>query len=185
MPTKIASMKKANPSSTNGKPKTSPKRSISPGHRMPISKESRVPDTAPAANSTPIAFAQVWASSVSAALPRLCPLHSANTVSTGKAIPKQEKMMCHPSDSAICMRAGYRFSAASATTSNGSTPTSAPGSMNAGWAVPSADRVQPGQFPHGGNGAATAAWGRWSRFAETGWRRGALPEGAFGDPACS
>src|SRR4051812_44241408 len=94
---------------------------------MPISNESRVPDTAPAANSTPIALAQVWASPVSAGFPRLYPRHSAKTVISGKAIPKQEKMMCQPSDRAICIRAGYRFSAASATNCNGSTPTSAPG----------------------------------------------------------
>jgi hypothetical protein len=106
MPTKIASMKKAYPSSTNGKPKTSPNRPISPGQRMPISKESRVPDTAPAANSTPMALAHVCARSVSAAFPRLCPRHSAKTVNTGKAIPKQEKMMCQPSERAICIRAG-------------------------------------------------------------------------------
>ena len=73
---------------------------------MPISKESRVPDTAPAANSTPMALAHVCASSVRAGLPRLWPRHSAKTVSTGKAIPKQEKMMCQPRDSAICIRAG-------------------------------------------------------------------------------
>ena len=99
-------MKKANPSSTKGKPKTSPKRSISPGQRMPISKDSRVPDTAPAANSTPIALAQVCASSVSAASPRLYPRHSVKTVISGKAMPKQAKTMCQPSDSAICIRAG-------------------------------------------------------------------------------
>src|SRR4051812_34599803 len=93
---------------------------------MPISKESSVPETAPAAKSTPIALAQVRARSVRAWSPRLCPRHSAKTVSTGNAMPKQEKMMCHPSDSAICMRAGYRFCAASATSCNGSTPTSAP-----------------------------------------------------------
>ncbi|SNR69098.1 hypothetical protein SAMN06272737_11956 [Blastococcus mobilis] len=73
---------------------------------MPISNDSNVPDTAPAANSTPIALAHVCARSVRAASPRRCPSHSVNTVISGKAIPKQAKTMCQPSDTAICMRAG-------------------------------------------------------------------------------
>ena len=98
-------MKKAKPSSTNGKPKTSPKRPIRPGHRMPISKDSSVPDTAPAANSTPIALARVRQFG-QVGVARLWPRHSVKTVRSGKAIPKQEKMMCQPRDSAICIRAG-------------------------------------------------------------------------------
>ena len=35
---KIASTKKAMPSSANGRPRTSPKRDIKPGHSRPISK---------------------------------------------------------------------------------------------------------------------------------------------------
>jgi hypothetical protein len=73
---------------------------------MPISNDSSVPDTAPAANRIPMAFDQVCASSVSAASPRRWPRHSVNTVSSGKAIPKQAKTMCQPRDRAICMRAG-------------------------------------------------------------------------------
>ena len=84
---------------------------------MPISNDSSVPDTAPAANSTPIALAQVCARSRSTGLPRVCARHSANTTIAGNAIPKHEKTMCQPSESAICIRAGYRFSAASASTS--------------------------------------------------------------------
>ena len=52
MPKKIASTKKDNPSNANGRPRTSPKRPISPGHNRPISKLSTVPDTAPIANNT-------------------------------------------------------------------------------------------------------------------------------------
>jgi hypothetical protein len=73
---------------------------------MPISNDSSVPDTAPAANSTPIALDHVRARLRRSALPRLCARHSVNTTIAGKATPKHEKMMCQPSDSAICMRAG-------------------------------------------------------------------------------
>ncbi|SDN34640.1 hypothetical protein SAMN04488074_1506 [Lentzea albidocapillata subsp. violacea] len=61
MPKKIASMKKANPSSVNGSPMTSPNLPMRPGHSRPISKLRMVPETAPTANSTPIARAQVRA----------------------------------------------------------------------------------------------------------------------------
>ena len=107
-------MKKAKPSSTNGKPNTSPKGSIRPGHRMPISNDSRVPETAPAAKSTPMALAQVCARLCRSGLPRLWACHSVNTTMVGKATPRQEKMMCQPSETAICIRAGNRFWAASA-----------------------------------------------------------------------
>ena len=50
-------------------------------------------------------------------LPRLWARHSVNTTIAGNATPKHEKMMCQPSDSAICIRAGNRFSAAPASTS--------------------------------------------------------------------
>ncbi len=73
---------------------------------MPISKVRRVPDTAPAANSTPMALAHVWASSCSAASPVRYPRHSANITIAGKATPRQEKTMCQPSETAICIRAG-------------------------------------------------------------------------------
>jgi hypothetical protein len=61
MPTKIASRKNANPSRVNGKPYTSPNVSISPGHSIPISNDRIVPETAPTAKRTPMAFAQVCA----------------------------------------------------------------------------------------------------------------------------
>ena len=72
---------------------------------MPISNERIVPDTAPTANSTPIAFAQVRASAARSASPRRTDRHSANSTIAGKPTPKQAMTMCQPSDSAICMRA--------------------------------------------------------------------------------
>ena len=59
---KIASRKNAKPSIANGRPITSPKRPIQRGHRIPNSNDRIVPDTAPTANSTPIAFAHRRAS---------------------------------------------------------------------------------------------------------------------------
>ena len=111
-------MKKAKPSRTKGKPNTGPKRPMRPGHRMPSSNDSKVPETAPAANSTPIALAHARASSWRSGSSSRWARHSVNTTITGSASPKQTKMMCQPSDTAICIRAGRRFSAASASTSS-------------------------------------------------------------------
>src|SRR3954468_8163395 len=71
---------------------------------MPISKERMVPETAPTANSTPSARAQVRASRPISASPRY-PRHSANTTIAGKATPKAAMTMCQPRDRAICERA--------------------------------------------------------------------------------
>ena len=59
---KIASRKKAMPSSANGRPITSPNSDIMPGHSRPISKLSIVPDTAPTANRTAETLAHFFAS---------------------------------------------------------------------------------------------------------------------------
>jgi hypothetical protein len=64
-----------------------------------------VPDTAPTANSTPIARAQRRASVVYTGSPVREPSHSASTTMNGNAIPKHAMMMWHPSESAICSRA--------------------------------------------------------------------------------
>jgi hypothetical protein len=64
-----------------------------------------VPDTAPTANSTPIALDQVRASVMSALSSRRRPRHSANSTSAGNPTPKQAMTMCHPRDSAICILA--------------------------------------------------------------------------------
>ena len=55
---KIASRKKKIPSSANGRPITSPKRSNMPGQSRPISKLRTVPVTAPTANVTAATFDQ-------------------------------------------------------------------------------------------------------------------------------
>lgn len=55
-------MKNAKPSVVNGNPHTPPYRCIRPSQRIPISNDRIVPDTAPTANSTPIARAQRRAS---------------------------------------------------------------------------------------------------------------------------
>ena len=71
--------------------------------RTPVQVEDRIIELRSCERRGP---AQVCASSVSAASPRLYPRHSVKTVISGKAMPKQAKMMCQPSDSAICIRAG-------------------------------------------------------------------------------
>jgi hypothetical protein len=79
-----------------------------PGHSRPISKLRMVPDTAPTANSTPIALDHRRASAVYSALPVRMPRHSMNAVSPGSPTPKQANTMCQPNDSAICSRAATR-----------------------------------------------------------------------------
>ena len=86
-----------------------------------LAEQHAFASTVVAANSTPIALAQVCARSRRVGLPRLCARHSVNTTIVGNAIPKHENTMCQPSDSAICIRAGNRFSAAPASTSAWST----------------------------------------------------------------
>ena len=61
---KIASRKNAKPSIANGRPITVAEPTHPRGHRIPNSNDRIVPDTAPTANSTPIAFAQRRASVV-------------------------------------------------------------------------------------------------------------------------
>ena len=93
-------MKKANPSSANGRPKTEPNSPISRGQSRPISKERIVPETAPTAKSTPATFAQVRARRIASASPWM-PRHSAMRISAGNPTPRQAKTMCQPSDSPI------------------------------------------------------------------------------------
>jgi hypothetical protein len=64
-----------------------------------------VPDTAPTANSTPMALAQVCASATRSASSRRRPRHSAYRTIDGKPTPKQAITMCQPSETAICIRA--------------------------------------------------------------------------------
>ena len=102
-----------NPSSTNGKPYTSPKGRISPGQRMPISNDSSVPDTAPAANSTPITFDQVRARSRRIGLPRRC-AHSGehhdhrehHPEAREHDVPAQRQCHLHPRREQVLRRTG-------------------------------------------------------------------------------
>jgi hypothetical protein len=89
---------------------------------MPISNDRMVPETAPTANSTPIARAQVRARRAMSRSPAW-PRHSANSTIAGKATPKQATMMCHPSDSAICERAYTKSAGASSATNRSWSPT--------------------------------------------------------------
>ncbi len=50
MPRKMASVKKANPSSPKPMPMTGPASFMNGGHKSPSSKERTVPETAPTAN---------------------------------------------------------------------------------------------------------------------------------------
>jgi hypothetical protein len=62
MPRKIASVKKANPSSENGSPTIAPAWRMNPGHSSPSSNDSTVPDTAPTANRIAVPLAHRLAS---------------------------------------------------------------------------------------------------------------------------
>jgi hypothetical protein len=57
MPRKIASVKKAKPSSAKGSPTASPNVPMKRGQRSPSSNDSTVPETAPTANRIPVPFA--------------------------------------------------------------------------------------------------------------------------------
>ena len=63
MPRKIASTKKAKPSSEKGMPKIGPANSMNVGQSSPSSKESTVPDTAPTANMMAVPLDHRFASS--------------------------------------------------------------------------------------------------------------------------
>ena len=103
---KIASTKNDSPSTANGRPRTSPKRPISPGHNRPISKLSTVPDTAPIANSTADTFDQRFARRSAVRSLRRIPRRCITKIIVGNATPKHARMMCQPSETAICSRAG-------------------------------------------------------------------------------
>jgi uncharacterized Zn-finger protein len=98
----------------NGRPMTSPKVPIMPGHRMPSSNDRIVPDTAPTANSTPSVLPQRRASSRQAGSPVRRPRHSATSTSSGNPTPRQATMMCQPRDTAIWVRAAIRSAAPAA-----------------------------------------------------------------------
>jgi hypothetical protein len=62
MPRKIASTKKANPSSVNGRPMIEPAKAMKRGQSRPSSNDSTVPETAPTANRIAVPFAHRSAS---------------------------------------------------------------------------------------------------------------------------
>ena len=70
-----------------------------------------MPDTAPTAKITAATFDHRCASSNATASPRRMPIHSAISMTVGKATPKQAKMMWKPNDAPICTRAGMSPSA--------------------------------------------------------------------------
>src|SRR4029079_9497939 len=111
MPMKIASTKKAIPSSANGKPMTSPYCDIRPGHSRPISKLRIVPETAPTANSTAATFDHRRASESAIGSFERRPRRWATKISAGNATPKHDNTMWNPSDSAIWYRAASNWSA--------------------------------------------------------------------------
>ena len=62
MPMKIASRKNEKPSTAKPSPNTLPNTAVNSGHRRPISNDSTVPVTTPAANSASITRVHRWAS---------------------------------------------------------------------------------------------------------------------------
>src|SRR3954451_19538471 len=105
MPRKFASMKNDRPSNANGRPSTSPNLPISPGQSSPISKLRTVPETAPIAKRTADTFDHRFARPRATASPR-SPRRCTTKIIVGNATPKHASTMCHPSETAICSRAG-------------------------------------------------------------------------------
>jgi len=93
MPMKIASRKNAMPSILKPIPKTSPKRPIIRGQRIPNSKERMVPVTAPTANCTAITTDHRRASRKATGSLRRNPIPSITTVRSGNATPSGTRMM--------------------------------------------------------------------------------------------
>src|SRR5687767_1999305 len=108
MPRKMASRKKAKPSSENGRPKMGPAWAMNVGQRRPSSKDSTVPDTAPTAKRIAVPLAQRMASLRKTGFPVFSHMPSAMAIITGMVMPATEKRMWKASDIAICARAARR-----------------------------------------------------------------------------
>jgi len=108
MPMKMASTKNEKPSSVNPSPNTFPKSCIHTGHSSPSSNDKIVPVTTPTANSASIIRDQRRASVRYSSSPVRRYRYSANSTSTGNAIPKQTSGICTLSESACICRASYR-----------------------------------------------------------------------------
>ena len=89
----MASIKKAYPSSANGRPITPPAWRMKVGQSSPNSMLSAVPETAPITKSTAIAFDQVRARASHGPFGSRSDFHSTPTISTGSAIPSTLKTM--------------------------------------------------------------------------------------------
>ena len=101
----MASVKKAKPSSENGRPMIGPACSMKRGNKRPSSNESTVPDTAPIAKRMAVPFAQRFESESQRASRVRRYIASANTMSTGMPIPIIAKTMWKPSETANWDRA--------------------------------------------------------------------------------
>src|SRR5712692_1599126 len=101
----MASMKNANPSAENGRPKMPPEKAMNLGQRRPSSKESTVPETAPTANRMANALDHRLASTIHASSWRHRASPSATDMSSGIPTPSTAKTMWNPSDVPIVARA--------------------------------------------------------------------------------
>jgi hypothetical protein len=105
MPMKMASRKNEKPSSVKPRPKTLPKSCIQTGHSSPSSNDRIVPVTTPTANRASMMRDQRRAIVRYSASPVRRYRHSANSTSTGNAMPKQTSGMWTDSDRACICRA--------------------------------------------------------------------------------
>ena len=109
MPTKIASMKNAAPSSENGRPMIPPAYAMKRGKRSPSSKLMIVPDAAPTANSTANTFDQRRASARHTGSPvRRC-IPSATSIISGNPTPSTAKNRWKLSEVPIWLRPAVRW----------------------------------------------------------------------------
>ena len=105
---KIASRKNEKPSRVNPSPNTLPKSAIHAGQSRPSSNDKIVPVTTPTAKSASMTRDHRRASTRYRSSPVRRYRYSANSTSTGNAMPKQTSGMCTASDSACICRASNR-----------------------------------------------------------------------------
>src|SRR5689334_3886984 len=108
MPRKMASVKKANPSSENGMPMMGPAKAMKRGQSSPSSNEMTVPETAPTAKRMAVPFAHRRASSRYTSSPPRRQRHSASTMKSGMATPTAAKTMWKASEVPKSQRAARR-----------------------------------------------------------------------------
>jgi hypothetical protein len=93
IPRKIASMKKANPSSAKPTPMIGPANSMNRGQSRPSSNERTVPETAPTAKRMAVPLAHRFAKARYTSCLVRSQRHSATTIISGIAIPTAAKIM--------------------------------------------------------------------------------------------